>query len=482
MKAYPPSPVSPGPVRLLLDDQFVSDSWLLRRVVVQPRKHPGPLLQHRNNPPWGCISYVSVVHDPRDRLFKMWYDLNNREAGELRAKVPEDRLAEWVKNVPETHKSPAMAYAESEDGITWRKPPVGKGLFAGTNICFAGNVQVSSNHVFLEDDDPDPARRFKLWYYDAITIEDGGHCVAFSPDGINWKGYEKNPTIYGNSDANNTVVRDPIRGGYLLYMRHWDAAAGGWLPDPNRNFRRRIAVVPGKSVTEWGEPVNVFYPDELDENDFQGLSVFHHHGVFFGLLTNYSHNRQVVDCQLAFSRDGYRWDRLPTRPDFIPRGAEGDFDSKMIFPCYAPVSEGENLRFYYTGMPFYHDDEHTRLWEDCGVGLATAKWGRMIGRRANGELGILLTHPFVVDGDKLVIDVETAGHGEMVVEVAEPDPRVRGGRIPPGFARADCDVFRGDSNKHVVTWKGKHIGALKGKRVRLRIGLKMATIFSYAVV
>ncbi len=56
-----------------------------------------------------------MLFDPQDRLFKLWYSVWNRHAYENR--------------LPFSYN---VAYAESTDGITWRKPVLGLFEFAGS--------------------------------------------------------------------------------------------------------------------------------------------------------------------------------------------------------------------------------------------------------------------------------------------------------------------------------------------------------------
>ena len=54
------------------------------------------------------------------------------------------------------------------------------------------------------------------------------------------------------------------------------------------------------------------------------------------------------------------------------------------------------------------------------------------------------------------------------------------GEPVPGFAAADCDLFRGDEVSHVVTWGGRGASELKGSRVALRFRMRNARLYSYS--
>ena len=61
----------------LCDDRVTEDRWQLERFVVQPERHPkNPLIVREHS--WegtGPHMGGSVLFDPQDRLFKMWYSV-----------------------------------------------------------------------------------------------------------------------------------------------------------------------------------------------------------------------------------------------------------------------------------------------------------------------------------------------------------------------------------------------------------------------
>jgi len=90
----------------LCDDRVVEDRWLVERFAA-------PLVKHPNNPlitktgEWegsGPHMGGSALFDPTDNLFKMWYTVFNRH--------------NYDNRLPFSYN---VAYAESDDGITWRK-------------------------------------------------------------------------------------------------------------------------------------------------------------------------------------------------------------------------------------------------------------------------------------------------------------------------------------------------------------------------
>ena len=94
----------------LCDDRVTEDRWMVERFAA-------PLVKHPNNPlitktgEWegsGPHMGGSALFDPADNLFKMWYTVFNRH--------------NYDNRLPFSYN---VAYAESDDGITWRKPALG---------------------------------------------------------------------------------------------------------------------------------------------------------------------------------------------------------------------------------------------------------------------------------------------------------------------------------------------------------------------
>jgi hypothetical protein len=89
-----------------------------------------------------------------------------------------------------------LCYATSKDGVNWEKPALGLVEYQGSkhnNICDLPEPTLWSTAAVLYDlEDPDPSRRYKI-AYEAQFPEGYRFCVAFSPDGLQWKRSPKNP-------------------------------------------------------------------------------------------------------------------------------------------------------------------------------------------------------------------------------------------------------------------------------------------------
>jgi hypothetical protein len=82
------------------------------------------------------------------------------------------------------------------------------------------------------------------------------------------------------------------------------------------------------------------------------------------------------------------------------------------------------------------------------MGLAKLRMDGFVSLQAGSvREGILVTRPFLSDGTRLVINGACGSGGYIDVEVVDINDEVL-----PQRSRADCDTFRGDGVRHVVTW------------------------------
>ena len=147
--------------------------------------------------PWERESVMNpfVLFDDRRRVFRMWY-----AAGE-------------------TYEPNAIGYAESDDGISWRKSPVNPVFVKGRTVC--DQQRVGGCHVEQRADGT-----FEMFYIGYEDIDTARICVAYSPDGITrWVRDPSNPIVdlgaSGEWDHEAcykpSVCRHPATGQRMLW-------------------------------------------------------------------------------------------------------------------------------------------------------------------------------------------------------------------------------------------------------------------------
>lgn len=445
--------------RLFLDAMVVEESEGLKRVFHSATKHEqNPVVPcDRVWEGWGPYIYGTVMWDG-GRL-RMWYQ----------CLAPEDRLRSRA------------CYAESADGLKWTKPELGIVEHGGSKANNIFGEQVCAIPSVIRVAYPESADR--AWAVYSYGGEAGAH-VAFSADGLTWRWHE-DPSyqkLFGTSDVVNFFY-DPMRGRYTCTYK-----------TPNRR-NRAVGVAVSTDGIVWAKPVEgaVFGADDLDPDATQvyGMPVFPYQGVYIGLPWIYharlfkygaytipkmheaqSDSARTVDVQFAWSWDLINWTRPPERRPFIGLGPEDAFDSKMIYTARAPVIVGDELYFYYGGFNRIHDDFDG---VKGAIGLATLRLDGFCSMRAGEDEGWLISRRERFRTPRVTVNAKTAPDGYVVAELLD-----RNNNVLPGFSRAECEAFTGDSVRAEIGWKTKAFSPDQvdaDKKVRFYI--KNADLYSY---
>lgn len=456
-ETIPHEPVKIGTTPQFLFDRYIVDNhWAVkykhqtvRRVLHQPEK------DERNPLIVGDGGYASVLKD--EDLFRMWYQT-------------------WIPS-PVKGKAGryAIAYAESQDGISWTLPELGLHEWEGSkenNIVWLGLEGRRASQVFLLDVPESDRRGYR---YVMLYGGHGGSHLIGSHDGIHWD-KESDTVVTGmHSDTQNAIVYDARRKEYVMFCRakHIYRTFRGHVLDTGAS--RRVARMASEQLwTRWdSEPQNILIPDELDAeggdfNFFYGMPVHYHAGIYWGFLWPFKMNSDI-HTELAWSRDGVCFHRLPTRPQLIERGPEDAWDDGMAFGSASWVETGDEWWIYYAGW----DGPHGTKERKVGMGLAKLRKEGFISMRGPADGGVLCTRKLVWPGGKLVVNADV-DEGELRVRVSDPQRQVI-----PGFDYDDCVTFREDSVAHEVSWKESAIDSLTGKVIRLEIFLKNADIYTF---
>ncbi len=447
------SPMDMNPYQhrqLFIDDAVISEIRGLAKTMNQPVKYAGnPIL--RPSMPWERdAGFVGTVMRDDDGSFRAWYQ-------------------GWHYD-----RYPAC-YATSMDGVFWRKPDLGLIEVEGS----AANNRVMEEacvpNVIHDPRDPDPARRYKMLYWDfsiprpnrAASVS-----VAFSPDGIRWTPFEGNPVLTGTGDTHSLLGWDERVGKYVAYVRPGRAAVQG-------PYRRLIARSVSDDFTTWSEPETALAPDE-DEPDleFYNMPVFKYEGLYLGLPWAYytypeeprSRAGGMMDVQLAVSRDGIEWARAGGRASFIPTGPSGSLDQGMVACAREPVRVGDELWFYGSGS----DGDHGLRQRNARGMLSKLRLDGFVSLDAGPETGWLVTKPFTCRGGALHVNANARG-GALAVAVLDAD-----GFQFDDMRHLDSALFDGDSVRHQVTWQSHTtLDHLRGKTIRLKFYLTSATLYSF---
>ncbi|NUQ61658.1 MAG: glycosyl hydrolase family 32 [Pirellulales bacterium] len=472
----PPAAITIDVGRQLFVDDFLIEQTTLQRTFHLPEYHPAsPVL--KPDKPWEEEKHGSrlgplampfsdgVWFDPADKCFKMWYH------------------ADYGKR--------HICYATSADGIRWEKPALD--VVTGTNIVYpeAHGARV----VWLDLEEKDPARRFKLIQTrggeDLIRPDQpwqGSRCsmyVHFSPDGIHW-GQAVART--GPAGDRNSAFWNPFRKRWVFSIR--DYSPFGGLDDPMccRRYWETTDLIAGLPW-KYGEPGYWTGADNADKRpgakkaqpELYNLDAIAYESLllgFFCILREEADLRifrpKINEVCIAFSRDGFHWDR-PDRRSFFPdsdqAGAWNWANVQSVGGGCLVV--GDKLYFYMSGRkgdaPYFHD-------AGGSTGLAILRRDGFASLDAGDTACTLTTRPVLFRGRYLFVNAD-AQAGELRAEVLDHD----GNPIAP-FTRSSCEPISRDSVLQRITWaEHKDLAGLAGQPVRFRFHLRRARLFAFWV-
>ena len=462
--------------QLFIDDLIIESVENVCRTWHEPVKAAeSPVL--KKDKPWEHITYFScntfqVIRDPKNGVFKLWYtDWDKPEIRAHEAAMGQSKFS--------------ILYAESEDGIRWHKPAFDIFKIGGqpTNIVIPNAYNMG---LVLDPHEIDGSRRFKGLYTEFLPGGDvEGVVAATSGDGIRWNRLNEKP-IMGRSGSRLDDVLilnyDPFGRLFIMNTRHYDMYAvarnlenptiGQWSPpyyplDWKKVNKRRIWQAESGDLIHWTDPYAAVVPedgeDDLDET-FYGLVQFPVGNLTMGMLNSYHYTPNTMRVRLMYSRNGKVWQHLNKRQPFLAPGGDGEWDAYMVTIPTKPIEVDDELFLFHGGSRNHHDWWITGAREGLAVPEATdiTKVNYSLGLaklRLDGfcsldagpaRRGIFITRPLISDGTKLVVNARCHPGGSIAAEVVNVKDEVF-----PGYSRQDCDVFTGDSTKHVFSWKGK---------------------------
>ena len=433
----------------------------------------------------GCGGPIGLTYD--GQVFRLWYS---------GMPGPIEAYPHW-----------AVAYAESDDGIEWRKPSLG--LVRSLDGSLDNNLtNLIQNAVTVIDlgEDADPEKRYRAegkgaciratgergvyrehWPLDAKGRQLNGMCLLYSSDGLDWKYFQETP-VYISQDS-GCLVFDRPRNRFLASLK---------LEIRERGYDRRShCLTASADGFQWELPRVTLVADEKDDRmaldrgfvwaDFQNIGIFPTRDVLIGFLevSNYSegfypsfpHGHRLgfygkIETQLMYSYDGFHWRRTPERRPLIPWGEEGAWDEGGAWKAKTAVEVGDDVFIYYEGFK----GDHSYAFDRC-IGLARMKRDRWASFSAAGR-GMVEVFHGRVEGPEMTVNARSA-NGTVRVEALEnalaPKPIL-------GFDRASCVPFTGDEIRHPVRWKNKTFAELEGREdVVFRFQLEAADLFAYEV-
>jgi len=412
--------------------------------------------------PWEGIfsAYTTIIRD--GDLFRMYY-----------------------RGIPEAGKdgsdSEVTCYAESPDGINWKKPELGLFEMNNTkanNIILAHAAPVT--HNFSPFLDTNPVRTDKFRYKALGGLEKG--LIAYgSADGILWEKISDDPVLKGGEfDSQNVAFWSFSEKKYICYFRKW-------LVIGNKSVRS-VGRSTSEDFLNWSAPVNMEFgdspPEELYTN--QTSQYFRAPHIYISIAARFFPGKQVIsdeqaeilkvnpsyyhDCSdavLLSSRGGNSYQRTFMEGFLRPGIGLDNWVSRTNYPALNVVKTGETEMSFYVNQDYAQPKAHLERYSLRTDGFASV--------HAGYQPGSFLTKPFYFTGDNLILNFSTSAAGYMLFEILDES-----GNIIPGYSSGNCIPVIGNEINRSVKWNGPVPGlsTLKNKAVRLRVLMKDADLYS----
>lgn len=366
------------------DDVSIPFSQNLKLVMRQPQRHTmNPVVKRGSEgavDSWAVQFYGSVIRDRHTGKFRMWYVAVSTSERQDKA-LP--RSAPW-----------RVAYAESDDGITWTKPNLGLVESSGnTNnnlVKLDPHIGILNLKVLHEPDDPNPEHRYRMGahvWFPKNDVRLGTLAPYVSADGLSWKLLVDTKPVDAEMPEGSTVIPplhfEPVGGLYkwdgLYHLSGQNAIAAArpyhgrisrtfvssdflhWTPSSAIQFVRdaqHTLLGPGKS--------------RIGEQTHEGISVWNRRNVLVGISGMWHGTKEwddlTIDLGFVVSNDGIRFREPAHEHIFLKRGEDGDWDQGGMLQGQGFENVGEQTLIYYGAWD-------PRVWQSSpprgGVGIAT---------------------------------------------------------------------------------------------------------------
>lgn len=390
-------------------------------------------------------------------------------------------------------------YAESADGVHWRKPVLGLVAYQDrhdTNIILGPDPEHRTTHNFAPFIDDRPgvpaAERYKavggLFHDNSALVPDrekmrtsGGLWRFVSADGIHWRRVGDTALFAGYAlDTLNSPSWLPAEQCYAIYLRTW--SEGGTPDRPEFRGFRTISRSISKDFVHWTKPEPMTFGDAPMEHLYTNGThpYFRAPHLLIALPFRFWPDRQaypaeqqiawgvhptqahgVADAVFMTSRGGTRYDRTFMESFIRPGRDPLAWHARDNSPARGVVPTGDGEMSFYAVTHYTLPDCYLRRYTLRTDGFASA--------HAGYAPGTLLTKVFTYGGNALALNFSTSAAGEMSVELL--DDR--------GNVLATVEPMIGDDIERRVAWRGRaDVREFAGRPVRLRFTLKDADLYS----
>jgi hypothetical protein len=439
--------VDVGQPYLFLDDEFIAQqSGVVRRL--------GKVIKHGSNPilkpdrPWEGICTIiwgSVLWDPCDNRFRMWYQTYNPHT--------------------EAHADQTLlCYAESQDGIEWDKPSLGLVEYRGStdnNIVHRTTKHFDTATIIIDPFGAADDARYKMMLFDTDRCQ---FLRYTSGDGLGWRLLGAVDNL-GSIGDRHSLLADVQAGHWTLYHKQ-------------NKPRRTVCMATSEDFENWTEHGEVLVPDANDrpETQFYGMVGFREGCFGLGFLEVFHILDRRLDTQLVRLDEQGRPSRFMQGEAFLTFGQWCEWDSTWVFPGNCePIRFGEEIRIYYQGRNTLHWAGSHARGHIGAVGLARLRPNGWVYLEGTAHDATLTTEPIEMTGNVIHMNVDAAGQS-VCAELLDES-----GRPLEGFTADQCCPIENDVTYSKLNWGGtSRFAEMVGRTVRVRLHLGRAKLYSFA--
>jgi|UniRef100_UPI00404B69B9 hypothetical protein len=398
-----------------------------------------------------------------------------------------------------------VCYAESDDGENWTRPELGQVEWKGSranNLIALGpdpTEDCSGVSVLRDDEESDPARRYKMVYgkqlpqeFKAKLAVDRRWVVrtATSPDGINWT--EQDGLVSGSKFAElasfykhdglyivNSHVssrgegdRQEGRQGYAWVSTDFKT----WLAESAPSFRT-AEPAEGSGWGTHGMTGGAYTQVHLGVGAVSlGNVAVGLYGMWHQRVPNWGEGGTSCDLGLVVSQDGLHFDEVVKGRPYIrseespANPAPGKNNPTILCQTNSILNVGAETWIYHgrwLNVEFQRLAEPGSLAKDywAGVGLAKIprdRWGAL-GLWHDEDEGSAWTMPFKISADS-EFRANVSGAAGLRFELAD-----KFFKPVPGFVNGRTAGDQDDALDAPVSWGDGRLRDLAGQTVRVRI-------------
>lgn len=428
----------------------------------------------------GAGSYGTVLRD--SGTLRMWYQC-----------IPQD----WDYQ----HDIAGVAYAESDDGIHWKKRPLGKVQYGAqpNHLCDLG---LHCPSVFIDPHSASSHRyRATGCGYPGLLmlrpdVQKMGYYTMHSADGLHWELDAAAPCWPGAGDV-ITSIYHPRQNRGITALK---------LTPHMRGLMRRSIHTAESREGMYSDSVSALYPDEYDDIcagvrghascDYYGMGMQAVGTGTVGFLWNYWHDLPYTenaggrmalygtsDVSLVYQpQAGGKWFHLPGRPNFIDHQAHS-WMRGWINTFSTPVEVGDEHWLYFSGLPLEHgfylnpdwkrDERWAQYYQQKGArSIGVARWPkyRLFGIEAKRDAALTIDIK-ASEPVELFLNYKTQPAGSMRVQVTHDSEK----------SLENCVPLTGDHVAAKASWKGGTVIHPHQGSIQVRIDLELATLYAYEV-